>query len=353
MPSKHSGSSHSSSSFSSSSSSSRSSFSSSRGSYSSSGSSFSRPSSHSSSSHTSYYRGSSSSSSSSRNRNRYYNTYYQPRTRYNQPIGYYPSWTWMFLPRYRRPRTYYCRNHTYVFYPQSWTDNSGRTYQSGYYDENGRYYKDLALKNYDSLHEVICECENCGYVINRNLDEENLTSCPKCGSEMNIVTNVDEFIAEHEKQKGPSIFKIVGFILLGVFLPIVLVGWLFTSIIKPNNPGNNPVINVVNPSEKLDEQIFLKKLDDNRYAVDSNATDKVIIYDAKEDSYYDEQTGMWLWFNKDYNVWQYWYEPISGNYNDYGWMEHDNDGWWIEASEGNWIKLPVKYNTSNLWYIVD
>ena len=32
-------------------------------------------------------------------------------------------------------------------------------------------------------------------------------------------------------------------------------------------------------------------------------------------------------------------------------MEHDEDGWWIEASYGNWIQLPDKYPTDNLWYI--
>lgn len=362
MPSRHSGSSHSSSSssFSSSGSSSSSysnrsssSFSSNR-SYSSSGSSFSRPSSHSSSSRTSSYSG----SSRNYDRNRTYNnySYYKPRTRYNQPVGYYPSWTWLFLPRYRRPRTYYCRNHTYVFYPQSWTDNSGRTYQSGYYDENGQYYKDLALKNYDSLHEVLCECENCGYVINRSLDEDDITTCPKCGSNMKIITNVDEFIAEEEKQKRGNVWKTIGFALIAVVVPVIFIGWLFTSIRnRPTtyyyNTNTQPPVSVVTPSAK--ESITLKKLDDNRYALDTNSTDKTIVYIADEDSYYDEETGLWLWFNEEYKVWQYWYEPISANYSDYGWMEHDSDGWWIERYAGDWIQVPSHYDTSKLWYIVD
>ena len=32
-------------------------------------------------------------------------------------------------------------------------------------------------------------------------------------------------------------------------------------------------------------------------------------------------------------------------------MEHDSEGWWIEASEGNWIPLPSTYDSSDLWYI--
>ena len=52
-------------------------------------------------------------------------------------------------------------------------------------------------------------------------------------------------------------------------------------------------------------------------------------------------------------VWQYWYEGISSDYGDYGWMEHDDDGWYIEKDHGEWIKLPDKYGTDGLWYIED
>ena len=71
--------------------------------------------------------------------------------------------------------------------------------------------------------------------------------------------------------------------------------------------------------------------------------------------YYDEETECWIWWNTDVdpNVWQYWYEGISSDYGDYGWMEHDDTGWYIEASRGNWIELPSRYDTGNLWYIED
>ena len=50
------------------------------------------------------------------------------------------------------------------------------------------------------------------------------------------------------------------------------------------------------------------------------------------------------------NVWQYWAEGISSDYGDYGWMEHDEDGWFIEADQGVWIEVPAWYDTSRLWY---
>ena len=336
MPSKHSGSSHSSSS-SSYSSSSRSSYS---------RPSSSRPSSHSSSSHSSY----------SSNRRSYNNRYYTttPRARYNQPIGYYPRWSWLFMPS-RRPRTYYCRNHTYVFYPQSWTDNSGRTYESGYYDENGKYYKEIALKNYDSLHEVMLKCDNCGYVINRNIDEDDITTCPNCGSEMNIVTNVDEFIAEDEAEKRRSFWKTLGTLLLGLGMPILLIGLLFTTLRARTHQNTNNT-QIVQPAQTTKEK-YLKKVDTNKYQLVSSQADKTIVYDANEDCYYDKETDMWLWYNTTVSpkVWQYWYEPISGDFGDYGWMEYDiyEKCWYVEADYNKWIKVPAAYDTSKLWYIND
>ena len=32
-------------------------------------------------------------------------------------------------------------------------------------------------------------------------------------------------------------------------------------------------------------------------------------------------------------------------------MEHYDDGWFIEASNGNWVALPSGYDSSRLWYI--
>ena len=83
--------------------------------------------------------------------------------------------------------------------------------------------------------------------------------------------------------------------------------------------------------------------------------DKVLEYEAESGNYYDKETDCWLWQNTDVTpaVWQYWFEGISSDYGDYGWMEWDDSEktWYIEASEGNWIALPAKYDTGRLWHI--
>ena len=92
------------------------------------------------------------------------------------------------------------------------------------------------------------------------------------------------------------------------------------------------------------------------YAGSADQTyDKRLVWDSDADSYYDASTECWLWYNTDVEppIWQYWYEGISSDYGDYGWMEHDSSGWYIEKSQNNWIQLPAQYDTSKLWYIVE
>lgn len=71
------------------------------------------------------------------------------------------------------------------------------------------------------------------------------------------------------------------------------------------------------------------------------------------DSYYDKETDCYFVYNEDYDTWQYWYEGISSDFGDYGWMEYDVEEamWYIEASNGNWIALPNEYGADKLWHI--
>ena len=84
-----------------------------------------------------------------------------------------------------------------------------------------------------------------------------------------------------------------------------------------------------------------------------DVAEKTLQWSWEEQSWYDEETGLWLWYNTDVypSLWQYWYEPISGDYGDYGWMEYEDGVWYIEADEGEWIEVPDRYDTSELWYI--
>ncbi|MBO4637636.1 MAG: hypothetical protein J5685_10875 [Clostridiales bacterium] len=76
-------------------------------------------------------------------------------------------------------------------------------------------------------------------------------------------------------------------------------------------------------------------------------------WDAGEEWYYDSVTD--CYFCYDNGAWQYWYEAISSDYGDYGWMEYDEDEkqWYIEYDDGEWEVLPDSYDTSNLWHIAE
>ncbi|NLT12588.1 MAG: hypothetical protein GXY06_09305 [Clostridiaceae bacterium] len=77
-------------------------------------------------------------------------------------------------------------------------------------------------------------------------------------------------------------------------------------------------------------------------------------WDSEYESYYDKTTDCYFWQNDTINPpeWQYWYEGISSDFGDYGWMEYDYDEniWYIEVSDGEWNPLPEKYDTTKLWH---
>ena len=66
-----------------------------------------------------------------------------------------------------------------------------------------------------------------------------------------------------------------------------------------------------------------------------------------------EDSGLWAWYNTEVDppLWQYWYEPISGDYGDFGWMEYEDGTWYIEEAAGDWIPVPDRYDVSPLWHI--
>lgn len=78
-------------------------------------------------------------------------------------------------------------------------------------------------------------------------------------------------------------------------------------------------------------------------------------WDDEMECYYDPETDCYFWYNDTTktHTWQYWYEGISSDYGDYGWMEFDSTEkqWYIEVSDGEWIELPSEYDRSNLWHV--
>lgn len=376
-PSRHSSSSHSSRS-SSSRSSSRSS--SSRSSYSSSRSSSSRgPSSHSSGSYssrsTSLFGRSSSSPGPSRHSSGSFGSAPAQsggrdwRPRVNQPTGFVSA-------THRRPVYYYGRKHSYAYYPEDWTDaETGASYQKGYYDENGQRYENVAFEENGKYKSVVCGCPYCGLdtILDLGADAaaEHSLKCPNCGGPMEIRSELDTILSEvpenthvynseeslknafPQQKKKTRLWPIV----LALMLAFSAVNRVRARL-RPEPVQQLPTTvssgNTISLAP-FGDHLYLEKQEDGSYHVvtDVLRADKLLDYERDSDNYYDEASDCWLWYNREVEpaVWQYWYEGISSDYGDWGWMEHAADGWHIEASEGNWIPLPEKYDASGLWYI--
>ena len=283
------------------------------------------------------------------------------RPRVNQPTGFRG-------PGYSGPSYYYGRSHDYVFFPVGWIDEAtGRSYEKGYYDENGQYYDTVAFENNGRYENVVCHCAYCDQDTIMNPSAEEISArrlqCPNCGAPMEIRSALDAyqisspgFAAGTVRSGGKK--RILPWILLIVVL--ILAGlYAFGSYLlkKESAPSTEFQITAPDPAA-ADDDLFgdvirLARSGDNVYTVSDGASDKQLVWDADADSYYDKSSDCWLWYNTDVEpaVWQYWYEGISSDFGDYGWMEHDEDGWFIEESYGNWIELPAEYDAGDLWYI--
>ena len=101
-------------------------------------------------------------------------------------------------------------------------------------------------------------------------------------------------------------------------------------------------------------EIYLSEIAPGAYRIsDRDTCTRTLVWDEAEESYFDQDTELWAWYNTDVapSLWQYWYEPISENYGDCGWMEYEDGVWYIEDNPGNWIPVPAQYDTSPLWHI--
>ena len=272
-----------------------------------------------------------------------------------------------------QPSYHYGSRHDYVYYPESWVDEStGTSYKKGYYDENGQYYDSVAFQKDGKYENVVCHCPYCGQDTILNLTAEDAAEhhlqCPHCGGPMEIQSELDDYVkqaagnppavdpAEAERQAKKKKRRRRWLIALAVLTGLYFYG---RKVEKESNavPQVQPIqqLQIVESSPvSVGSPVILEKTGQNRYSVSSAKTgDKKLVWDSDYDSWYDADTECWLWYNTDVEpaVWQYWVDGISSDYEESGWMEHDAGGWYIEAYEGEWIELPESYDTSTLWYI--
>ena len=254
----------------------------------------------------------------------------------------------------RPPRRIRTVNHVYMYYPMGWS-YGGRYYNSGYYDEYGTYYS-----------SITCECPNCGTRVTYSLDREyDSFVCPNCGEVMDVVSYQEEPV---RKKSGGTFrtFWIILFSVLAIGLALVSVKNLIHLFHRNDTPVDTiPTVDVVdnNGDESLygvdntvifGEKLYLSRNSSGSYTItNSSSYDAVAEWSKEYEAYYDRETGMWYWYNTyvEPPVWQYWYEGISGDYGDYGWMEYEDGIWWIEKDYGDWIQVPNSYNVNELWHI--
>ena len=102
----------------------------------------------------------------------------------------------------------------------------------------------------------------------------------------------------------------------------------------------------------------LYKITDWAYRFNGEAADEGKLLDTKEDgSFFDRETKVHI--KKDEsdrkNPWRYYWEDISPNYPNGGWMMFDEDKlvWFVQNSLGNWEELPYNLVLDYMWYIVN
>ena len=292
------------------------------------------------------------------------------RPRVNQPVGY-------LISGILQPTIYYGRRHDYVYYPEAWTDTAtGTHYEKGYYDENGQRYESVAFQENGKYENVACHCSYCGSDHLLTLSEADVgirkLQCPNCGAPVEIRSELDEIIRddnnthayaseeslrpfyERRQDRKRRSFRNI----LIVFLILLGLGTVYQRVRASQlndraSQSSVQQIQTVNAADK--EPVYLEKTGPASYRETSKPLNngKILVWDEDAACYFDEESDCWLWYNTDVRpaLWQYWYEDISSEFGEFGWMEHDTDGWYIESSAGNWIPLPEEYDADELWYI--
>ncbi|MBO4458373.1 MAG: hypothetical protein J5802_11695 [Butyrivibrio sp.] len=142
-------------------------------------------------------------------------------------------------------------------------------------------------------------------------------------------------------------------------LKLYLLFFVIIAVILIGSLGDIPDIPFFSEKQITQEStkssgLRLKNVGNNRYVcTKSSSPDKTLVWDGE--NYHDTELDFYVWYNDKVKQYQYWYEPISGDYGDYGWMEYDSvDGhWYIEEKRGKWIIVPDKYDVSMLYHIED
>ena len=150
---------------------------------------------------------------------------------------------------------------------------------------------------------------------------------------------------------GICIFILTGFPFIVIVCALTIV--IYTGI-------SEKIADMENRSEKRESNeslygkyLYLDKIDEDVYKVVSEDEDpeKRLEWNEEFCGYYDDRSDGYVWYDEKRKNWKYWFNGISSDYKDYGWMVYKPEGWRIQKDDVDWIKLPEKYDRSKLWYI--
>ena len=185
------------------------------------------------------------------------------------------------------------------------------------------------------------KCSFCGNRIVYTWTGGSLPICDKCGAQLQIdVTDKAENVGIENTPERVGSSKRKSKIFLVVMICITMI--MIAGVIKWKGSLSSEK-DVRNSSSIVKNSIYVEEIGRTCY--------------KDGEDWYDSDTQCWFWYNDEQSPyqWQYWYEGISSDYGDYGWMEYDMDekDWYVEVSDGNWIHLPDTYDTSKLWHMTD
>lgn len=211
-------------------------------------------------------------------------------------------------------------------------------YREGYYDENGQYYANMVASGV----QTNLLCTYCGNHMVYTWKDGMVPTCDKCGG----VFQID--IRDSQKKKkmstGLKVLAIIAALYCLAVPAAVMTGLILMSkaVVSETYTNDNTQRTVASEDYGLPKSIYVEEIGRKCYPDGENM--------------YDLTSDCWFWFNTDLlpAQWQYWYEGISSDFGDYGWMEYsdDEEKWYIEVSDGDWQELSG-YDTSGLWHFKD
>ncbi len=298
------------------------------------------------------------------------------RERKNQPTGY----------RGKESRIYRCKNHDYVHYDESWTDKkTGKEYRAGYYDEEGNFYEDIIFSEHGKILDsatAVCRCDYCRMEDSRPWKDRE-KPCTHCGGNMTLVSQIDELAVDNSSyiSSDSGVFDLKTIILIAfcVLMAPCVIGGILSAILglfdaesdedkeyDSYYEGSSDYSSGVKYNiPDIGSTMYLKAgdgayilTDQSDYQDNSASGDyKKLLLDS-DGNYYEKATDCYVWLNTDIDPpqFQYYYEGISSEYGDYGWMEYDVDdrAWYIEVAQDDWQPLDsaiYEKNADRMWHI--